>query len=380
MSNTSASFWQRLGYRVAIWADSVALAGIGQLIVDIYQIAVSTNWKSPPLNWNFPFQEFYREQQDILWVYGPSNEHVFLPQVVLLSPTSNLTEDDISLVLLAEEFKASLLVVEALDYYRYNADGSEKKWFFDGENARLVDWELEMKRLVFQNCSYFHYLQTNLAMDYPLRVFGSLRSFLHSDRKLEPLIESKLANTTGINSLVFSNDGYMIFQKRGNNVLIRPGELCSGFSGTIDLIDIQHAMGHGARLSSLDVLREMVEELGLRRREILRRRFLGITRELIRGGTPEMFYAIDVNVSAKEILSRIPKDKEGQVKSIFLGSYATSLLDVDKDLSPKQFWQIVEAINVEGGGPVSIPLLTNLVLWYQQTYPQYTGQSQLNPW
>jgi 8-oxo-dGTP pyrophosphatase MutT (NUDIX family) len=154
--------------------------------------------------------------------------------------------------------------------------------------------------------------------------------------------------------------------------------LCSGFSGTVDKIDINHAIAAGGRLSHLDAPREMVEELGIQRREIRQRHFLGITRELIRGGAPEMFYAIDVDLSADEIVHRIPRDHEGIVKTVFLGPYARSIVaPADAARLPESFWRLVEAIQSSGSGPMSIPLLTNLILWYQRACPAQAGADRV---
>ncbi len=166
----------------------------------------------------------------------------------------------------------------------------------------------------------------------------------------------------------------MIIQKRGYNVLIRPGELCSGFSGTIDKEDVEKAMLRGGKLQNLDTLREMAEEVGIRASEVGTRRLLGITRELIRGGAPEMFYALDINLTADDILSRARRDKEGKRMKIFLGPYAMVRPD-DYEVQnlPSFFWTLINTIHSEGDGLVSIPLLTNLALWYKSLCPDQVG-------
>ena len=231
--------------------------------------------------------------------------------------------------------------------------------------------------LVFQKSFYFDYLKTNLSLDVSIASYNSLRKLITQNGILENLDVSILANATGINGLIFSSDGYMIIQQRKNNVLIRPGEICSGFSGTIDFIDINHVNEAGGTLDKLDILREMVEELGVNRDEIKSRKFLGITRELIRGGTPEFFYAVDVNLTGEEIISRIPKDKEGFIKKVQLGTFACSELTCRENLAD-YFWEFIKTIKKDFGGTLSIPFLTNLVLWYKSNYPTQVGASILN--
>jgi hypothetical protein len=328
--------------------------------------------KHQPLDWDYPFEELYTGEQGILKIQTDADRPQFLPQVLVLGPEEAEDEAAISLVFVPSDFQSPqrFKVEVGLEFYKRNADGSEKMIFFDGVNARLVDWNPVSRQLTFQGNSYFDYLQTNLSLDYPLPTIGSLRKYLTRNGMLEPLNVSKLANTTGINGLLFSNDGYMIIQKRGNNVLIRPGELCSGFSGTIDKEDVEKAMQKGGKLADLDTLREMAEEVGIKLSEVGTRRLLGITRELIRGGAPEVFYALDVNLTANDILSRYRRDKEGKRMKIFLGPYAEVKPD-DYELQnlPSYFWTLIKTIQTEGDGYISIPMLTNLALWYKSLCP-----------
>lgn len=107
---------------------------------------------------------------------------------------------------------------------------------------------------------------------------------------------------------------------------------------------------HGARLADLDVLRELEEELGVRREEVVTRRWLGLTRELARGGAPELFYAVTLRLSAAEVLARAPVDPDGARLAIPPGD--------------RGIWGLLDGLAAEGGGPVSVPLLTNLALWW----------------
>lgn len=383
MEKPSSSFelWKKLGLVFANWADSTFLYGVGKLGVDIYKTIFSmSEQKQSPLDWSCPVHELYSEQDSVLWVIGPNGRQVFLPQVLLMYCHEDNDESSIRIELEPEDFCAPISIPEALEFYRGGLNSDDQKFFFNGENARLLDWKSETKTLVFQGCSYFDYLQTNLALDISLPVIGSLRRFTSVNKRLEPLSTSKLANSTGLNGLIFSNDGYMIIQKRNERVLIRPGEVCSGFSGTIDKIDIVNAVRSGGHLADLDVLREMVEELGIQRKEVVQRRFLGITRELIRGGAPELFYALDIGLPEKEIRSRIPKDKEGKVKSIFLGFFASAKpTEMASKNLPQYFWHIIENVRDRSEGPISIPLLTNLVLWYMSFCPNQTGVGTIPP-
>jgi len=194
---------------------------------------------------------------------------------------------------------------------------------------------------------------------------------------MESLEDSVLANVLGINGLLFSNDGYIIVQKRLNSVLIRRGELCSGFSGTIDKQDIANSIFAGSKLGNMDVVREMVEEVGIDYSNVSSRCFLGITRELVRGGKPEMFYSVDVNLPSDMILQGYRKDKEGTIKRVHFGKFGCSTpSEYHRRKLPEQFWRLVGTIRERGKGSISLPLLTNLVLWYQHVCPKEVGMGE----
>jgi hypothetical protein len=374
----SPNIWKDLGQTVVKWVDSSFLYGVGGLSKDVLAIVLRAARQSkPPLDWAYPWTKLYTNQDSLFWVRDQDGEILYLPQVIVIGPTEFASESSIKIELLGyENFRPHTPVDAGWEFYRRTADGSLKKMFFDDENARLTAWDPLKRTLSFQGCFYFDYLKTNLALDAPLPVFGTLREQLAKDGRIEELALSKLANTTGINGLLFSDDGYMIFQARRPTVLIRPYELCPGFSGTIDKIDIVNAVAGDGTLDKLDAPREMVEEIGIHRQEIKNRRFLGLTRELIRGGAPEMFYALDIGLSANAILARIPRDREGFIKKIFFGQFASAQLnEPEAEQLPEYFWSLVRQTQAEGKKPISVPFLTNLALWYQAACSTCAGAS-----
>ena len=92
----------------------------------------------------------------------------------------------------------------------------------------------------------------------------------------------------------------MIIQKRSNKVIVRPNEYCPSASGTILSGDIPIS---GALLSDVPLMREAMEELGYRIANDHDLYFLWITRELIRGGEPELFFAARSTLSAAEVMN-----------------------------------------------------------------------------
>jgi len=127
----------------------------------------------------------------------------------------------------------------------------------------------------------------------------------------------------------------------------------------------------------MDVVREMVEEVGIDYSNVSSRCFLGITRELVRGGKPEMFYSVDVNLPSDMILQGYRKDKEGTIKRVHFGKFGCSTpSEYHRRKLPEQFWRLVGTIRERGKGSISLPLLTNLVLWYQHVCPKEVGMGE----
>ncbi len=352
--------YKKFGFEILKTADNAFLYGTGNLTIQFGLLLKKVLTKSP-LDWEGKnWKEYYGNDDALLWVEGLDNNKIFLPQSVVISPSEAKENfNKIHIHLDSKDFTATDKNEKGLSYYRKPGD-------HNGLNARLKNYDTANKILSFQGAYYFDWVMTNLSMDMQRPPLPTLREASSIDGQLKPLFQSQLANITGINSLLFTKDGYMIYQKRNQNVLVRPGELCSGFSGTIDKIDIEHVCNsHTPTLNNVDVIREGVEEIGLNRNHIHNIVFLGLTRELIRGGTPELFFAMDINLTKNQVLQLTPKDKEGRIKSVKFGMYARSIKDSTIDnLSYHTLWKLMEEIEKNTRAPISIPFLTNLVLWY----------------
>lgn len=316
--------------------------------------------------------ERYPEQQQILTVESESGDSYRVPAVAVLNANDGRNEDQIKVELIDEFFKTKIGSGQAFEEYKADAIHRGKS-FYDTETARLSDViGGEHIQLIFQPTSYFEYVKTNMAMDFDNAVDGTLRDEVHREGKLELLSKSKLANHTGINGLVFSNDGQMIFQRRSAKVLTNPNQLCPGFSGAMTEDDIRRSFSGrdtSGFLQDVHVFRELTEELGIRKHSVTERCFMGLSRELLRGGKPELFFALDIDLSAKEILGCFPKEREGDTFSMPF-RYATARLDEEEALYYRQrFEKIIQEMEVKAGARASLPLLTNLAFWVNQHQP-----------
>ena len=240
------------------------------------------------------------------------------------------------------------------------------KTYHNDVNVRLIEIATKegVLNLVVQDVEYENYIRTNLVLDYDIDGRGTtLRKVVHRNRILEPLAESPLANNLGINILIFTIDGQLIIQKRSNKVIVRPNEYCPSASGTISSADIPMS---GALLSDIPLMREAMEELGCRIADNHDICLLGITRELIRGGEPELFFAARSSLSAAEVVSNHGHARDRfESKSISFfkcDSYAfDQSLDDPENIA--RFVSLVDKLIDEFQDQMSIPLWTAIALW-----------------
>jgi hypothetical protein len=153
--------------------------------------------------------------------------------------------------------------------------------------------------LAWQEAGYFDYARSNLMMD---RREGeaSLRDLVHADGALPEPGRSHLADAVGLALLLVTVDGLLVVQRRSRGVSVWPETWGPSAAGMATPEDFEDA----PTLAALWPLREAAEELGLDA-GLLRAtpvRFLGLTRELARGGAPEMLFAVRLPVDRQAVL------------------------------------------------------------------------------
>lgn len=249
----------------------------------------------------------------------------------------------------------------------------EKKRYSNEENLRLVNILERGKKVEFevQPVEYKYYVHTNLVLDAKSKGKDqTLREYLHSDGRLEELNDSPLANNLGVNMLLFTSDGSLVLQIRSKSVAFRTGELCSSASGTISLTDVLT----DTTLRDMPKLREAFEELGVKKSDVPKDQIslLAITRELIRGGEPEMFIFAKMNLSEKELLRRRrdARDKWEAKNLVFFHFGKIAYEDLTKKSKVHGFLCKVDEFIDKYIEESSIPLLTNLALWVEYRLEQ----------
>jgi hypothetical protein len=93
--------------------------------------------------------------------------------------------------------------------------------------------------------------------------------------------------------------------------------------------------------------------------------FLGITRELIRGGTADMFFFAQTNLSEKDVIEKWKeaRDRWESKKLIFFNFGSIARDDLNSQTKKCEFlWKVADFID-KYIDQSSIPLLTSVALW-----------------
>ncbi len=253
---------------------------------------------------------------------------------------------------------------------------SRKRNSSNEECVRLLSIHEDGRMLTLnvQCASYVDYLRTNLLLDYSRDGKQSLRTMLHSKGKLEPLAKSALANLLGINVLLFTADGSLIVQKRSRKVAFRARELAPSSSGTVSYADAEQS-GLNPILP-ITIMRETMEELGIPNDKVTQSNltYLGTTRELIRGGEPEMFFFVRTDLSEQQVVEDAGlatfKWEVDKIQTLHLGKIAFENLNTPDKIH--EFRSRVDELLDKIWSNASLPLLTALALWIRHR----TGQNK----
>lgn len=167
---------------------------------------------------------------------------------------------------------------------------------------------------------YFDMLITNRCMDYKLNDMLSIRDVYESGNTVSPLAESQLGNQIGINGLIFTKDGYLLVEKRGyhkttwKNKFAQPISLAMKKSD-IKCLEDNNTITHKDSVEDIfsDIILGTIEKnFGLTKDDIvefnLSQNFLGIARDLLEGGKPNMYFYVTVNMTAQQ-LDKLLEDK-----------------------------------------------------------------------
>lgn len=190
----------------------------------------------------------------------------------------------------------------------------KKQRFFVSEIIRVSDVTFDGKTFTIhtQKTTYDKFIGTNGTMDLLLDTENtSLREKEHPYGILPELRDSSLANTLGISIMVTTKDNYLILPRRSQKVTTDKGNYSPSASGVVDVIDINNGKEFESDAErsfyDLSIEREIEEELGIKKEELSNIEFLGMTRDLIKGGKPEIHFETTTKLTHLEVKERWEK-------------------------------------------------------------------------
>lgn len=195
---------------------------------------------------------------------------------------------------------------------------------------------------------YYHMLLTNRCMDYKLDCDMSLRDIYEFNKNISPLDESKLSNQIGINGLIITKDGYLLLEKRDRKKTTWKNKFAQPISLALKATDL--GFDNKRKITSneegnellVNVLKKtMKENFGLVEKDYqalsLNENFLGLARDLLEGGKPNLYFYVVVNYTAKELAekieenARIVKETSDGVKPLKTGKLSSKYYLVHHD-------------------------------------------------
>jgi len=238
------------------------------------------------------------------------------------------------------------------------SEATEKLGLLDGEAKALRLCQISKNRdgitLSVQPAFYADYVRTHLLLDHAQDADGiTLRKLLHSRRRLPAIGASESADILGVDILILTSDGYLVFQDRSSGVLTCPCTLGTSVSGTFapehllgrdNVVDMisggEHLKVDGSFIISNG---EMFTETHLRQHDVTDIDFLGISRDLIRGGQPTMIFSAVTELDHNQIHDRYENALEKhETAALHFVSAEHILPDKRLSLSPHIFDEWVE--------------------------------------
>lgn len=231
---------------------------------------------------------------DVELSFNDAADEFVLPNFVIINSTSLLSAHENS-------FKANNKTVRLVDLK------------YDDDNKTAV--------LKTQRTTYFHMLMTNRCMDFEVHQGVSIRTAYEYLSMISALPKSKLSNQIGINGLVISSDGYVLIEKRGNVKATWKNKFAQSISlafKTKDLIDeevvndadgneqiIKNGYDEANKTFKKIILKTLKENFGFIESDFkefdIRSNFLGVARDLLEGGKPNLYFYIVTRHTAKKL-------------------------------------------------------------------------------
>lgn len=186
------------------------------------------------------------------------------------------------------------------------------------------DYDADTKSLVLKTSrsTYYHMLITNRCMDYKFANGLSIRELYEYDNEICPLERSKLGNQIGINGLIVTKDNYILVEKRGRKKITWKNKFAQSISLALKLKDVgleRREILENDPETAQKTLKHIIEKtindnFGLTNADYsdfnISENFLGIARDLLEGGKPNLYFYVQTNYTAAELKDKLEKNSK----------------------------------------------------------------------
>ena len=185
------------------------------------------------------------------------------------------------------------------------------------------DYNEETDEMVLKTgrSTYYHMLITNRCMDYRFANGMSIREVYEYDKEICPLDRSKFGNQIGINGLVVTADNYILVEKRDRKKITWKNKFAQSISLAMKVDDMKIHRWDELK-NTPEVLQEKVSEIIQKTVQSnfgllpvddyeefkMSHNFLGLARDLLEGGKPNLYFFLRTTHTAKKLLALLEEN------------------------------------------------------------------------
>ncbi|MDO4188579.1 MAG: hypothetical protein Q4D29_06270 [Lachnospiraceae bacterium] len=182
-----------------------------------------------------------------------------------------------------------------------------------------LDYNKDTNTLILntERTNYIHMMLTNRCMDFPLANGVSVRSLYEYREFVQPLDKTVLGNQVGVEGLIITRDGYTLIEKRSHNQkttwrdkFAQPISLSMSCED-LGIKESKPLIGGGpkdAEEAIYKMLKKHLEGYGIYEGEYsfnISENFLGISRDLVEGGKPNVYFYVVVDMDHKKLEEKL---------------------------------------------------------------------------
>ena len=202
----------------------------------------------------------------------------------------------------------------------------------NSDTVRLNDFDYNENSkdlaLKTSRTTYYHMLLTNRCMDYKFADGLSIREIYENGNEITPLEHSLLGNQIGINGLIVTRDNYILIERRTRKKITWKNKFAQSISLALKLKDLgieREPLNNDpetAQKKFKHIIEKTIKEnFGLTPEDYaefnMSENFLGIARDLLEGGKPNLYFYVRTNCTAAELKEKI----ESNMKVIRFDNY-----------------------------------------------------------